>query len=92
MKRRDGSEPARAAVLANKDSKTKKVRKEVADTSSDSDAETALAAEARKKRDRELKRTLQENGSLERQLADAAAKQKAKLVQLTALHNSYPVN
>ncbi len=77
MKRRDGSEPARAAVLANKDSKTKKVRKEVADTSSDSDVETALAAEARKKRDRELKRTLQENGSLERQLADAAAKQKA---------------
>jgi CelD/BcsL family acetyltransferase involved in cellulose biosynthesis len=92
MKRRDGSEPARAAVLANKDSKTKKVRKEVADTSSDSDAETALAAEARKKRDRELKRTLQENGSLERQLADAAAKQKAKLAQLTALRNSYPVN
>ena len=92
MKRSDGSEPARAAVLANKDSKTKKVRKEVADTSSDSDAETALAAEARKKRDRELKRTLQENGSLERQLADAAAKQKAKLAQLTALRNSYPVN
>ena len=92
MKRRDGSEPARAAVLANKDSKTKKVRKEVADTSSDSDAETALAAEARKKRDRELKRTLQENGSLERQLADAAAKQKAKLAQLAALRNSYPVN
>jgi CelD/BcsL family acetyltransferase involved in cellulose biosynthesis len=94
MKRRDGSEPARAAVLANKDSKTKKAQKdsEVADTSSDSDVETALAAEARKKRDRVLKRTLQENGSLERQLADAAAKQKAKLAQLTALRNSYPVN
>jgi len=42
MKRRDGSEPARAAVLANKDSKTKKAQKEVADTSSDSDVETAL--------------------------------------------------
>jgi CelD/BcsL family acetyltransferase involved in cellulose biosynthesis len=92
MKRSDGSEPARAAVLANKDSKTKKAQKEVADTSSDSDVETALTAEARKKRDRELKRTLQENGSLERQLADAAAKQKAKLAQLTALRNSYPVN
>jgi hypothetical protein len=52
-------------VLANKDSKTKKAQKEVADTSSDSDVETALAAEARKKRDRELKRTLQENGSLD---------------------------
>ena len=90
MKRRDGSEPARAAGLANKDSTNKKARKE--DTSSDSDAETALAAEARKKRDRELKRTLQENGSLERQLADAAAKQKAKLAQLTALRKSYPVN
>ena len=65
MKRRDGSEPARAAVLANKDSKTKKAQKEVADTSSDSDVETALAAEARKKRDKKLKRTLQENGSLD---------------------------
>jgi hypothetical protein len=29
---------------------------------------------------------------LERQLADAAAKQKAKLAQLTALRKSYPVN
>ena len=86
------SEPARAAGLAKKDSKTKKARKEVVETSSDSDAETALAAEARKKRDRELKRTLQENEALERQLADAAAKQKAKLAQLTALRNSYPVN
>ena len=65
MKRSDGSEPARAAVLANKDSKTKKAQKEVADTSSDSDVETALAAEARKKRDKKLKRTLQENGSLD---------------------------
>jgi hypothetical protein len=34
----------------------------------------------------------QESESLERQLADAAAKQKAKLAQLTALRNSYPVN
>ena len=92
MKRLGGSEPARAARLANKDSKTKKARKEVVETSSDSDAENALAAEARKKRDRELKRTLKENGSLERQLADAAAKQKAKLAQLTALRKSYPVN
>jgi ketosteroid isomerase-like protein len=91
MKRRDGGEPARAAVLANKDSKTKKARKEVVETSSDSDAENAAAAEARKKRDRELKRTLQENEALERQLADAAAKQKAKLAQLAALRNSYPV-
>jgi hypothetical protein len=91
MKRRDGSEPARAAVLASRDSKTKKARKD-ADTSSDSDAETALAAEERKNRDRELKRTLKENESLERQFADAAAKQKAKLAQLMALRNSYPVN
>ena len=89
------SEPARAAGLAKKDAKTKKARTaptEVVETSSDSDAETALAAEARKKRDRELKRTLQENEALERQLAHAAAKQKAKLAQLTALCNSYPVN
>jgi hypothetical protein len=86
------SEPAHAAGLAKRDSKTKKARKEVVETSSDSDAETALAAEARKTRDMELKRTLQENEALERQLADAAAKQKAKLAQLTALRNSYPVN
>ncbi len=81
--------------MARKDGTNKKARtaqKEVVETSSDSDAETALAAEARKKRDRELKRTLQENEALERPLADAAAKQKAKLAQLTALRNSYPVN
>jgi hypothetical protein len=89
------NEPARAAGLAKKDAKFKKARTaqaELVETSSDSDAETALAAEARKKRDRELKWTLQENEALERQLADAAAKQKAKLAQLAALHNSYPVN
>jgi hypothetical protein len=44
------------------------------------------------KNERELKRTLQENEALERQLADAAAKQKAKLAQLVALRNSYQVN
>jgi hypothetical protein len=54
------SESARAAGLATKDSKTKKARSEVVETSSDSDAETTLAAEARKKRERELKWTLQE--------------------------------
>ncbi len=86
------SEPACAAVLAKKDSKTKKAQTEVVETFSDSDAETALAAEARKKRDREFKKTLQENKALERQLADAAAKQKAKLAQLTVLRNSYLVN
>ncbi len=66
----------RAAGMARKDATNKKARKaqkKVVDTSSDSDAETARAAEARKKRDRELKRTLQENEALEHQLADAAA-------------------
>ena len=89
------TEQGSAAGMARKDATNKKARtaqKKVVDTSSDSDAETALAAEARKKRDRELKQTLQENEALERQLADAAAKQKAKLAQLTALRKSYPVN
>ncbi len=45
-------------------------------TSSDSDAETTIAAKARKKRERELKRTLQENESLERQLADQQLSKK----------------
>jgi hypothetical protein len=64
--------------LANKDSTTKKARRGVQDTvtSSDSDAETTIAAKARKKRERELKRTLQENESLERQLADQQLSKK----------------
>ena len=89
------NEQGSAAGLARKDATNKKARtaqSEVVETSSDSDAENAAAAEARKKRDRELKRTLQENEALERQLADAAAKQKAKLAELRALRNSYPVN
>ncbi len=89
------NEPARAAVLARKDAKIKKARtaqSEVVETSSDSDVENAAAAEARKKRDRELKQTLQDNEALEHQLADAEAKQKAKLAQLAALRNSYLVN
>ena len=89
------NEQTRAAGLARKDATNKKARtaqSEVVETSSDSDAENAAAAEARKTRDRELKRTLQANEALDRQLADAEAKQKAKLAQLAALHNSYPVN
>ncbi len=77
MKRREGGEPARAAVLASKDKAKRAWKEAVEESSSDSEAEATIAAEARKKRDRELKRTLQENESLERQLADAAAKQKS---------------
>ncbi len=74
------NEHTRAAGLARKDTTNKKARtaqSEVVETSSDSEAENAAAAEARKKRDRELKRTLQPNEALDRQLADAEAKQKA---------------
>ncbi len=89
------NEQGRAAGLARKDASNKKARtaqSEVVETSSDSDAENAAAAEARRKRDKELKRTLQANEALERQIADAEAKQKAKLAQLAAIRNSYPVN
>jgi hypothetical protein len=84
----------RAPVLSKKDATQKKARtaQSEVETSSESDVETATAAEARKTRDRELKRTLQANEALDRQLADAEAKHKAKLAQLAALRNSYPVN
>ncbi len=86
-------EQGRADALAKKDVTNKKARKAPSDveTSSDSDVEKAAAAEARKNREKELKRTLQANEALDRQLADAEAKQKARLAQLAALRNSYPV-
>jgi hypothetical protein len=50
---------------------------------------------AQKKKEQELKRKVtaaeEETEALERQLADAEAKKKAKLDQLAALRNSYPV-
>ncbi len=57
--------------------------------------EKAAAAEVRKNREQELKRkvtaTLEDNEALDRQLAEAELKKKAKLAQLSALRNSYPV-
>ncbi len=86
-------EQGRATMLARKGATHKKARTAPSEveTSSDSDVEKAAAAEARKTRERELKGTLQANEALDCQLADAEAKQKAKLAQLAALHNSYPV-
>ena len=83
----------RAAALSKKDATQKKARTAQSEVqiSPESDVEIAAAAEARKTKDRELKRTLQANEALDRQLADAEAKQKARLAQLAALRNSYPV-
>ncbi len=88
-------EQSRAALLSERDAK-KKASKVASDehTSSDSD-EVDTAVEARRKKERELKRKLaaaeEETEALERQLANAEAKRKAKLNQLTADRNSYPV-
>jgi hypothetical protein len=52
-------------------------------------------AEVRRNREREVKRkvtaTVEDNEALDRQLADEEVKKKAKLAQLAALSNSYPV-
>jgi hypothetical protein len=85
------------AALSKKDVAKKRPQQVISDlyTASDSDVERAAAAEARKNKERELKRkvraTEKENEALDRQLADAEAKKKAKLAQLDALRNSYPV-
>ena len=88
-------EQKRAAVLSRKDKRALTAAASDLDTISDSDVERAAVVEARKNRDRELKRkvtaTEEENEALDRQLADAEAKKKAKLDQLAAVRNSYPV-
>ncbi len=87
-------EVTRASSLAKRVAK-KKARSD-AETSSESDVEKATAAEASKSRAKELKRKvteiLEDNAALDRQLAEAEAKKQAKLAQLAALSNSYPVN
>jgi hypothetical protein len=86
-------EQSSAAVLAQRDVSKKKASKVPSDidTSCDSDVAIAAAAETRKKKDGELKRKLtateEENKALERKLADAEAKKKAKLAQLAAVRN-----
>ncbi len=88
-------EQKRAALLSKKDRRAPAAATSDLDTSSDSDVDRTAVAEAKKKRDRELKlkvtATEEDNKALDRQLADAEAKKKAKLAQLAALRNSYPV-
>ncbi len=87
-------EVTRASSLAKRDAR-KKARSD-AETSSESDVEKAAAAEASKRRAKELKskvtETLEGNAALDRRLAKAEAKKRAKLAQLAALRNSNPVN
>ena len=79
------TEQQRASKLATKDARKMpaKVQSDI-DTSSDSDVSAAV--EARKKKERELKHkgtaAKEETEALERQLADAEAKKKAKLEPL----------
>ncbi len=88
-------EQSSAAMLSQRDAKKKASKvTSVEHTFSDSE-DVDAAVEARKKKERELKRKLaaaeEETKALERQLANAEAKRKAKLDQLTAVCNSYPV-
>ncbi len=87
-------EQSRAALLSQRDAK-KRASKELSDIDTFSDSDVSAAVEARRKKERELKRKVtaaeEETEALERQLAAAEAKKKAKLDQLTAYRNSYPV-
>ncbi len=58
------------------------------DTSSESDADGAAQVEELKKKQRELKRSWEDNKALERQMAEENAKKKAKLAELESLRNS----
>ena len=92
MARGEGS---RAASLAAKDAGAQKKSKGKPDQDSSSDSDQAITAEreaekeSRKKR--ELKRLREDHEALDRQIAEAEAKRNAKMAQLLALRNSYPV-
>ena len=92
-----GAEQARAAVSARKDRTGTKKLSEKADTesSSDSDVERAAQAEAKRSREKERKRRLTDaeadGEAVDRQIAEAEAKNQAKLARLAAIRNSYPV-
>ena len=81
-----GAEQASAAVSARKDSTGTKKLKEKADTesSSDSDVERAAQAEAKKSREKERKRRLTDaeadGEAVDRQIAEAEAKNQAALL------------
>ena len=92
-----GAEQGRAVVSARKDRISTKKQKEKADTesSSDSDVERAAEAEAKRSREKERKRRLTvaeaDGEAVDRQIAEAEAKNQAKLARLAAIRNSYPV-
>jgi hypothetical protein len=73
-------EQNRAAVVSRKDKRPPNVASDL-DASLDSDVKRAALPEARRNRDRELKRqvtaTVEDNEALDRQLAGAEAKKKA---------------
>ena len=88
------TEHQRASNLATKDAR-RKPAKVASDGETSSDSDVGAALEALRKKELELKRKVtaaeEETEALERQLADAEAKKKAKLDQLAAVRNSYPV-
>jgi hypothetical protein len=73
----------------------KRASKVPSDIDTFSDSDVSAAVEARRKKERELKRKVtaaeEETEALEHQLADAKEEEKAKLDQLAAVRNSYPV-
>ena len=92
-----GNELSRAASSAKRDREIPKKRKGRPDTetSSDSDEERAAEAEARRSRDKERKRRLSEvEADSERvghMIAEAEAKNQAKMAKLAEFRKSYPV-
>ena len=91
------AEQARAAVSARKDHTGTKKLKEKADTesSSDSDVERAAEAEAKRSREKERKRRLSEveadSERVDHMIAEAEAKNQAKMAKLAEVRASYPV-
>ncbi len=92
---RGAGEQSRAASLSQKDAR-KRASKAASDgdTSSDSD-DVDAAVEAQRKKERGLKRIVaaaeEETEALERQLANAEAKKKAKLLMTYWLQQWFPM-
>ncbi len=85
-------------VLHHKSKRIEKSRRKGrpdTETSSDSDEERAAEAEARRSRDKERKRRLSEVEAdcerVDRMIADAEAKNQAKMAKLAEVRKSYPV-
>ncbi len=91
---KSGYEQSRAAASARKDHSGTKKTKERPDTETSRDSEVDRAAEAEAKR-KESKRRLTEveldGERVDRMIAEAEAKNQARLAKLAAVRKSYPV-